>query len=115
MTVERHDLIARLDAGALRRRVRQGRHDGDPAVADLDLDSETAVIPGGGLVQGLEVVSLQEDGVRVVQLVEHAVDGQLVEAALVDRIDVVVGDVREHVFEQACLLVHRARGRRFVL
>src|SRR6266513_741501 len=103
VTVQRHDLIARLDAGALRRRVRQGRHDGDPAVADLDLDSETAVIPGGGLVQGLEVVSLQEDGVRVVQLVEHAVDGQLVEAALVDRIAVVVGDVREHVFEQACL------------
>src|SRR5439155_141892 len=43
---------------------------------------------------------------RVVQLVEHAVDRHLIELPLVERVDVVVGDVRQHVLEQARLLVH---------
>ena len=41
------------------------------------------------------------------QLVEHAVDGHLVELALIEGVDVVVGDVGEDVVEQPRLLVDR--------
>src|SRR5213592_1789990 len=52
---------------------------------------------------------------RIVQLVEHAVDRHLVELALVERVDVVIGDVREHILEQPGLLVHRSFRRGLAL
>src|SRR2546429_9810445 len=58
-----------------------------------------------------EVVPLQEHRVRIVQLVEHPSDRHLIQPALVDRIDVIVGHVGEHVLEQAPLLVPRPDGR----
>jgi len=113
--VERDDLVARLNTGPLGRRLRQGRDHGDPAVAHIDLDAQAAVVPGGLLGEEPEVVRLQEHGVRVVQLVQQAVDRHLVEPSLVERVDVVVGHVRQHVLEQACLLIDGSRGSRLPL
>src|ERR1041384_5969919 len=63
----------------------------------------------------MEVVRLEERGIGIVQLIEQAVDRHLVELALVDRIDVEVGDTRQHVVEQPRLLVHRPLRRRVAL
>ena len=49
------------------------------------------------------------------ELIEQAVDRHLIELALVDRVDVEVGDAREHVVEQPGLLIDRPRWRRAAL
>src|SRR2546426_661642 len=73
-----------------------------------------ATVQGDDLIARLdprpEVVALEEDRIRIVQLVEHAVDRHLVEPPLLDRVHVEVGDVSEHVLEQARLLVNGPRG-----
>src|SRR3989441_9937163 len=71
-TVQGDDLIARLDPRPLGGRVGKRRHDGDPSVSDVDLDAQTAVVAGRRFVERAEVVPLEEDGIRVAQLVEHA-------------------------------------------
>ena len=48
------DPIAGLNAGALGRRSREGRHHDDPAIPDIDLDADAAVIAGRALVQPRE-------------------------------------------------------------
>src|SRR6266576_2492359 len=70
---------------SLRGRVGKRRHDGDPSVSDVDLDAQTAVVAGRRFVERAEVVPLEEDGIRIVQLVEHAVDRHLIEAPFLDR------------------------------
>src|SRR5436189_205210 len=109
-TVQGDDLIARLNPRPLRGRVGERRHDGDPPVSNVDLDAQTAVVAGRRFVQRPEVVALEEDRIRIVQLVEHAVDRHLVEPPLLDRVHVEVGDVSEHVLEQTRLLVNGPRG-----
>src|SRR5256712_6060127 len=86
------------------------RHDGDPAFTDIMLHAQTAVVAGRRFVECAEVVPLEEDGIRVAQLVEHAVDRHLIEAPLLDRIHVEVGDVSEHVLEKTAVLVNGPRG-----
>src|SRR2546429_4516048 len=54
-----------------------------------------------------EVVPLQEHRVRIVQLVEHPIDRHLIQPALVDRIDVVVGHVGERSEEHTSELQSR--------
>ena len=49
------------------------------------------------------------------QPVEQAVDRHLVELPLVNGVNVVVGDMRQHVLEQARLAVHRPHRLGFVL
>ena len=106
--VELDDAVARLHAGALGRRIGQRRDDGDPAVAHVDLNAEAGVVAGRGFGELAEVVRLEEYRVRIAQLIEHAVDRHLIELALVERIDVVIGDVGQHVVEQPRLLIDRA-------
>ena len=113
--IQLDDAVAGLDAGTLGRRVRQRRDDGDPAIAHIDLDAESGVVAGRGLGELPEVIRFQEYRIGIVQLVEHALDRHLVQLALVERIDVIVGDVRQHVVEQACLLVDRSGRLRFAL
>ena len=72
LAVDVDDLVAGLDAGPFGRRLRQRGHDRDPAVAHVDLDAEPAVVAGGRLGERLVVVALEQDGVRVVQLLQHA-------------------------------------------
>jgi hypothetical protein len=109
--VDLHDLVAGLDARPLRRRIRQRGDHRDPAVPHVDLDAQAAVVARRLLGERAEVVGLEELGVRVLQLAQQPVDRHLVELALVERVHVVVGDVRQDLVEQAGLLVHGAGGR----
>jgi len=94
------DAVARLDAGALGGGPRKWGHDDDPAVADIDLDANATVVPGRVLVQARQPLRTQKNRVRVVQLVEHAIDGFAVEVRRADRIHVVALDVRHDLVEQ---------------
>src|SRR5207237_4996991 len=49
------------------------------------------------------------------ELIEHPVDRHLVQLTRIERVNVGVGHVREHILEQAGLLVDRARWFRFAL
>ena len=113
--VQHHDAVSGHHPRALGRRIGQGRDDGDPSVANVDLDPQAAILSRGLLGERVEVVRLQVDGIGVVELVEEAVDRHLVELALVDRVHVEVRDAREHVVEQARRLVHGPRRGRAAL
>ncbi len=49
------------------------------------------------------------------QLVEEPVDRHLVQVSFVDRVDVVIGDLGEHLLEQRRLLIDRPVGVGFAL
>ena len=105
--VQHDDAVARLNAGALGRRIGQRRDDGDPAIAHLDLDAEAGVITGRRFRELPEIVRFEKDGIGIAELIQHAVDRHLVESLLVERVDVIIRDVCQHVVEQAGLLVDR--------
>ena len=98
-------LVAGPDARPLAGRPGHRRHDGDPPVAGVDLEPDAAVVAGGALLQPLVVLPRQERGVRIVQLLEQAVDGPAIELALGQRVHLVVAHVLEHLLEQARLLI----------
>ncbi len=106
--VDGGDLVAGLDAGPLGRCVGQRRDHGDPPGANLDLDAESAVVARRGLGEGLVIVALEQVGIGVVQLVQHADRGLLVERRFADAVHVVRLHPGEHIIEQARALVHAA-------
>ncbi len=106
LAVHLDDAVPGHDAGALGRRVRQRRDHHDGVVPVLDLDAEAAVVARRDLAHPRQALAAQEYAVGIVQLVHHPRDGHRVQLALVDRVHVVVGDVRHHVVEQTRPLVH---------
>ncbi len=109
LPVDLDDLVTGLHARPLGGSLRQRSHHGDPAVTNVDLDAETRVVAGGLLGQRLVVVSREQHGVGILELLEHAPRRLLVEIGLSQRVHVVRADVAQDVVEQAGLLVHVAR------
>ena len=98
-------------ARALRRGLRQRRHDRDPAVAHVDLDAEPGVVARRLLGERLVVVAGEQHRVGVLELLQHAAGGLIVQLGLADRVDVVGVHVAEHVVEQPRLLIDVAAAR----
>ena len=84
LRIDRDDLVAGLDAGTFRRGLRERRYDGDPAVAHIDLDAQTAVVARGGLGERLVVIVLQQDRIGILELLKQAGRRLLVEVALAE-------------------------------
>jgi hypothetical protein len=99
--VDGDDAVAPLEAGPGRGRAGERGDDGDPAVADVDLDADAGVVPAGALGQPSKTVTGQIDRMRVVQLAEESLDGLLVEVVLWHRVDVELRHVLEDVVEEA--------------
>ena len=83
--------------------------DGDPAVAHVHLDADAGVVAARALVEPAESALVEEDGVRIVQLSDHARHRLSVQQRVGERVDVVAAHVRQHLVEQA-----RARRSRRV-
>ncbi len=103
LAVHLYDPIAGLEARTLRWRVPQRRDHGDPAITDVDLDSQAAVLALRLDPQLLEVLRGHQARVRVAQLVQQPVDRLAVQLRRLLRIDEPVRDVVQHLFEQARL------------
>ena len=98
--VELDDEIARLEARFRRRRVVDRRDDLDQAVIHGDLDAESAELAAGLNLHVAEAFGVHVARVRV-ERGQHAVDRGLDQLVILDRLDVVLLDLREHVAEEA--------------
>jgi hypothetical protein len=103
LPVDLHDPVAGHDPDALGRRSGQRADDGDAAVTHVHLDADPRVVPARALVQPAEAPGVEEDGMRIVQLVEHAAHGAPVERGVGQRVHIVAPEVLEHLLEQPSL------------
>ena len=110
LPVDLHDLIAGLEAGAVRRGVLDRRDDGQHAVPGRDLDAEAAEAPLGVDLELLVEVGGEIRAVRI-QRGEHSVDGALDELLRLHLVDVVLLDQGQDVGEVLEALVGILRDR----
>jgi hypothetical protein len=111
LAVDLDDLVPGPDAGAVGGRVLDGRHDGEHAVPQGDLDAETAEAALRVDLQLLVEIGREVGAVRV-ERGQHPVDGALDELIGGDVLDVVLLDDREDVGEGLEVLVARVLADR---
>src|SRR3954454_17030862 len=97
---------AHADACALGGGAGEHARGGDVLLARGDLDPQPAVFAAGLQVELRVLVGRHEHGVRVAQLVQHPLDGLLVEVALGVLVDVAGLHVAQHLVEDRRALVH---------
>ena len=101
--VEPDHQIPRLDAGALRGGIVDGRDHLDEPVLHADLDSQAPELAARARLQLLVVVGDEVGGVRV-ESGQHPADGVLEQRPVPDRLDVIVLDLGEDLREGAEIL-----------
>src|SRR5262249_44259138 len=114
LTVDLEDLISRLDTSARGWRVLEWSDHRHHALLFRDFDSDSTKLPRSVDLHLAERFRWHEDGVGI-QGVQHSLDGAVDQLAILDRLNVVVLNVRKHAGEQlelAVSLVAADRGTR---
>ena len=101
--VQPDDQVARLDAGALGRRVVDRRDDLDEPVLHADLDPQSPEFAAGARLQLLVVVGNEVGGVRI-ESGQHPSNRVLEQGLVLDGLDVIVLDLGEYLRERAEIL-----------
>ena len=111
LVLDLDDLVAGLDAGAIRGRVLDRRDDGEHVVARGDLDAQAAEAAARVDLQLLVQIRRQIGAVRI-ERVEHAGDGAVDQLLRGDVVDVVLLHQGQHVGEDLDVVVGLLGDRR---
>ena len=102
--------VSGFDPRLVRGRSGHGRDHREPAVGDFDPEPEPAIVAPCGHHQVFQLLGAEEAGVRIAEILEHSVDGQIVELALFERVDVEVRNALHDTGEDSGLPVDPLRA-----
>ena len=87
-----HDLVADQHPGALGGRVPEHRRNGHSSVEECDLDADSRVVAGVGLLEAAVLVRCEDGCIRIVQLLEEPLKGPVPQGGVGEGRGVEAGD-----------------------